>query len=83
MVLYNVGTLSATVAANVEVLIGGWSIVRGLGLVLVIPAGVGLLLADYEGAQRGPRWRPEGLRYIWPGRQARATPAPDSSPRSE
>lgn len=53
MILYGIGTLAATLAPSVAVLIGGWSIVRGLGMVLALPASVGLILASYEGDQRG------------------------------
>jgi MFS family permease len=54
LVLYGVGVLAATLAPSTMVLIGGWSVVRALGMVLAIPASIGLLIASYEHeGQRG------------------------------
>jgi len=54
LVLYGIGTLTATLAPNVTILMGGWSVVRALGMVLTIPASIGLLIASYpDEAQRG------------------------------
>ncbi len=54
LVLYGIGTLIATMAPNATILMGGWSVVRALGMVLTIPASVGLLIASYPNeAQRG------------------------------
>lgn len=54
LVLYGIGTLTATLAPNVTILMGGWSVVRALGMALTIPASVGLLIASYPGeGQRG------------------------------
>ncbi len=54
LVLYGIGTLTATLAPNVTILMGGWSVVRALGMVLTIPASIGLLIASYpDEGQRG------------------------------
>ncbi|MCB0190347.1 MAG: MFS transporter [Anaerolineae bacterium] len=54
LVLYGSGTLAATLAPNVTILMVGWSVVRALGMVLTIPASIGLLIANYpDEAQRG------------------------------
>jgi MFS family permease len=54
LVLYTIGVLAAALAPSVVVLIGGWSIVRALGMVLAIPASIGLLIASYpDEGQRG------------------------------
>ena len=53
LILYGIGVLGAALAPSMVVLIGGWSILRALAMVLVLPASVGLILANYEGAQRG------------------------------
>lgn len=54
LVLYGIGTLTATLAPNVTSLMGGWSVVRALGMVLTIPASIGLLIASYpDEGQRG------------------------------
>lgn len=54
LVLYGIGTLTATLAPNVTILMVGWSMVRALGMALTIPASVGLLIASYpDEDQRG------------------------------
>lgn len=54
LVLFGIGPLSAALAPNMTILIGGWSVVKALGMVLALPASVGLLIASYpDTAQRG------------------------------
>ncbi len=54
LVLYALGTLTATLAPNVTILMGGWSVIRALGMVLTIPASIGLLVSSYpDESQRG------------------------------
>lgn len=54
LVLWGVGPLTAVIAPSIVVLISGWSVVKALGMVLAIPASVGLLIASYpDDAQRG------------------------------
>jgi MFS family permease len=47
LILYGIGTLAATFAPNSLFLIGGWSVVRALGMALAIPASIGLIFATY------------------------------------
>lgn len=53
MILYGIGSLGAALAPNLGIFIVGWSVIRALGMVTSIPAGVGLLIATYDGGQRG------------------------------
>lgn len=54
LVLWGIGPLTAALAPNMFVLIGGWSIVKAFGMVLALPASIGLLIANYpDEAQRG------------------------------
>lgn len=50
--LYGIGTLIATIAPSSLFLVGGWSIVRALGMAVAIPASVGLLIATYTDENR-------------------------------
>ena len=54
IVLMGIGHVIAALAPSIIVLIGGWSVIRALGLVLGVPASVGLLIASYpDEGQRG------------------------------
>jgi len=54
LVLWGIGPLTAALAPSVAVLIGGWSLIKALGMVLAIPASIGLLIASYpDEGQRG------------------------------
>ena len=57
MVFYGVGSLIGAIAPNLGILIVGWSVIRAVGMVTTIPAGVGLLIANYQGGQRGTAFR--------------------------
>lgn len=54
LVLWGLGPLTAALAPSMLILIGGWSVIKALGMVLAIPTSVGLLIASYpDKAQRG------------------------------
>jgi MFS family permease len=50
--VYGIGSLTTALAPNIVVLTIGWSIVEGLGAVLVIPAIASLTAANYTGKER-------------------------------
>lgn len=52
LAIYGVGSLTTSLAPNLAVLLVGWSLVEGLGAVLVIPAIAALVAANYSGRQR-------------------------------
>ena len=52
LAVYGLGSLTTSLSPNLYVLLFGWSLVEGLGAVLVIPAIAALAAANYEGKQR-------------------------------
>jgi EmrB/QacA subfamily drug resistance transporter len=52
LAVYGVGSLTTALSPNLSVLLVGWSLVEGLGAVLVIPAIAALTAANYEGKDR-------------------------------
>jgi MFS family permease len=52
LVVYGIGSLTTSLSPNLGVLLLGWSLVEGLGAVLVIPAIVSLVASTYTGKQR-------------------------------
>src|SRR4029079_2926820 len=50
--VYGAGSLTTALSPNLGVLLLGWSLVEGLGAVLVIPAIAALIAANYEGKDR-------------------------------
>jgi MFS family permease len=52
LAVYGVGSLTTALSPNLAVLLIGWSIVEGIGAVLVIPAIAALIASNYEGQQR-------------------------------
>src|SRR3954449_10470199 len=52
LTVYGVGSLTTALSPNLTVLLIGWSLVEGLGAVLVMPAIVSLVAATYTGKQR-------------------------------
>src|SRR3954447_6861762 len=52
LAVYGVGSLITALSPNITVLLIGWSVVEGLGAVLVIPAIAALTAANYTGHQR-------------------------------
>ena len=62
LALISIGPLSVALAPNMAILIGGWSIIKGLGYVLAFPASMGLLIASYpDNAQRGQAFAMYGV----------------------
>jgi MFS family permease len=51
-VVYGIGSLTTALSPNLPVLLLGWSLVEGLGAVLVIPAIAALAAINYEGKDR-------------------------------
>lgn len=51
-VVYGVGSLMTALAPNLTVLLIGWSVIEGLGAVLVIPAIAALIASSYSGKDR-------------------------------
>jgi EmrB/QacA subfamily drug resistance transporter len=52
LAVYGLGSLTTALSPNLTVLLFGWSLVEGLGAVMVIPAIAALVAANYEGKQR-------------------------------
>jgi MFS family permease len=52
LAIYGLGSLTTALSPNLPVLLLGWSLVEGLGAVLVIPAIAALTVANYEGRMR-------------------------------
>ena len=51
-IVYAIGSLTTALSPNITVLFLGWSIIEGLGAVLVIPAIAALIADNYEGHAR-------------------------------
>lgn len=51
-VIYGIGSLITALSPNLETLMFGWSLVEGLGAVLVIPAIAALIAMSYKGKDR-------------------------------
>src|SRR5689334_14269775 len=52
LAVYGLGSLTTALSPSLPVLLFGWSLVEGLGAVLVIPAIAALTAANYEGKDR-------------------------------
>src|SRR5690242_2247334 len=52
LVVYAVGSFTTAISPNLGVLLIGWSLIEGLGAVLVVPAIAALIAANYEGKER-------------------------------
>jgi len=52
-VLFGFGSLVASFATNIGVLIAGWSVLEGLGAALMMPATTSLIVSTYQGKDRG------------------------------
>jgi MFS family permease len=52
LAVYGLGTITTAVTPSLPVLLLGWSLIEGLGAVLVIPAIAALTAASYEGKDR-------------------------------
>ncbi|MRX43721.1 MFS transporter [Agromyces kandeliae] len=51
-IIYALGSLTTALSPNIAVLFTGWSVVEGVGAVLVIPAIAALIADNYEGRRR-------------------------------
>lgn len=51
-VIYGIGSLITAISPNLETLMLGWSVIEGLGAVLVIPAIAALIAINYKGKDR-------------------------------
>src|SRR3954451_19555183 len=52
LAVYGAGSLTTALSPNLGVLLFGWSLVEGLGAVMVIPAIAALVVSNYEGKDR-------------------------------
>jgi MFS family permease len=52
LAVYGLGSATTSISPNLTVLLVGWSLIEGLGAVLVIPAIAALTAANYEGKDR-------------------------------
>ena len=52
LVVYGCGSFITALSPNLAVLLFGWSLIEGLGAVLVVPAIAALIAANYEGKER-------------------------------
>jgi MFS family permease len=52
LAVYACGSLTTALSPNLTVLLLGWSLIEGLGAVMVIPAIAALIASNYEGKQR-------------------------------
>src|SRR4051812_46218165 len=51
-IIYSIGSATTALSVNATMLVIGWSVVEGLGAVLVIPAIAGLIADNYSGHAR-------------------------------
>src|SRR3954452_4252028 len=52
LVIYGIGSFTTAISPNLTVLLIGWSLIEGLGAVLVVPAIMSLVASTYTGKQR-------------------------------
>ncbi len=52
LAVYAAGAAITAISPNLAVLLVGWSLIEGLGAVMVVPAVAALIAANYEGRQR-------------------------------
>ena len=52
LIVYATGSFITAISPNLTVLLFGWSLIEGLGAVLVVPAIAALIAANYEGKER-------------------------------
>lgn len=50
--IYGIGTFTAAISQNTTILLLGWSILEGIGTVLILPATVTFITGTYEGKER-------------------------------
>src|SRR5947209_19890174 len=52
LAVYGLGSLTTALSPNITVLLIGWSLIEGLGAVMVIPAIAALTATNYSGRER-------------------------------
>jgi MFS family permease len=52
LAIYGIGSLATALSPNLGVLLLGWSLIEGIGAVLVVPAIAALIAAHYQGRER-------------------------------
>ena len=52
LAVYGLGSFITAISPNLTVLLFGWSLIEGLGAVMVIPAIAALVVSNYEGKER-------------------------------
>ena len=52
VILFGIGTLTASLSVNVGMLIVGWSVIEGIGSAFMIPTAVTFLMTAYQGKER-------------------------------
>ena len=52
LIVYATGSFITAISPNLGVLLFGWSLIEGLGAVMVVPAIAALIAANYEGKER-------------------------------
>lgn len=50
--IYGLGSFITAISQNLATLLVGWSVIEGIGAILVIPAIASLIVANYTGKQR-------------------------------
>ena len=72
-IIYALGSLTTALSPNVAVLFLGWSVVEGMGAVLVIPAIAALIADNYEGRRASRPSRSSARRPARPSRPVRSS----------
>ena len=75
-IVYGLGSLTTALAPNLEILMLGWSLVEGLGAVLVSPRSRPSRRSTTPagtGSSRSPRWAPSPASRPPPGRSSAAS----------
>ena len=52
VILYGIGTLTASMSVNVAMLTLGWSVIEGVGAAFMVPTAAAFLMKEYEGKER-------------------------------
>ena len=81
-IIYAVGSLTTALSPNIAALFIGWSIIEGLGAVLVIPAIAALIADNYEGHARASRRTRSSARHRVPRSRPVRSSAASSRPIS-
>lgn len=52
VILYGIGTLTASLSVNIAMLTLGWSVIEGVGAAFMVPTSAAFLIRNYEGKER-------------------------------